>query len=123
MRPAETILRLACDLQEGIETRLKLFSAEVELEKLRLARVVVLAVLAGGALFAFLLCLFGLALELTPDHQNHLVFLGGIAVFGLLVIACALTLRRLIAGEPKPFSGTRAELNADRKCLKSIARN
>ena len=123
MRPVETIIRLACNLQECLEARLKLFSAELELEKLRLTRVIVLAALAGGALFAFLLCLFGFALELTPDKQNYLVFLAGIAIFGLLTILCALTLRRLISGEPKPFSGTRAELNADRKCLSSIVRN
>lgn len=123
MRFLDSITALAGDIHEALATRLELVSAEFELEKIRSARVAALSVLGGGALFAFLLCLFGLALHLTSERYEHLVYLAGIFAFGLLTLICGRLVRKLVVGEPRPFAGTMEELRKDRECLSSISKN
>jgi uncharacterized membrane protein YqjE len=119
----ESIAALRVTLLETVETRISLFAAEVELEQMRTIRIIWMSALGGIFLFLTFLSLFGIALHLTPDHYDYIVYSVSLLLFGALSLVCLLKLRNLVAKEPKPFAATSGELKKDVACLQSITRS
>lgn len=119
----ESIAALRVTLLETVETRISLFAAEVELEQLRIMRIIWMSALGGIFLFLTFLSLFGIALHVTPDRYDYIVYSVSLLLFGALSLVSLLKLRNLVTREPKPFAGTSDELKKDVECLQSITRS
>ncbi|MFO8027660.1 MAG: phage holin family protein [Opitutales bacterium] len=119
----ETIAAMRATLLETVETRLSLFSAEVELEQMRIIRIIWISALGGVCLFLSLLSLFGIALHVTPDRYDYLVYIASLLLFGILTVVCLLKLRKMLFREPKPFAAISEELKKDAECLHTITKS
>ena len=113
----ESLRRLAKTFVALVQTRIELFASEIDEERTRLARILVLAVVA-------LFCL-GLAIVLGVLlvavlfwENNRLLALGILAgLFALGGVAALFALRSVVRDRPKFLSATLAELRKDEKEL------
>jgi uncharacterized membrane protein YqjE len=119
----ESIAALRATLLETVETRISLFSAEVELEQMRIIRIILMSALGGTFLFLTFLSLFGIALHVTPDRYDYIVYSASLLLFGTLTLVCLLKLRKVVVKEPKPFAAISDELKKDAECLNSITKS
>lgn len=100
-----------------VETRIEIFASEIDEERARLARVLVLAVVAAFCLGLAVVLLVLLVVVIFWD-TNRLLAVGVIAsVFALGALAALLALRSAIRLRPKFLSATLAELRKDGKEL------
>jgi uncharacterized membrane protein YqjE len=100
-----------------VETRIEIFASEIDEERARLARVLVLAVVAAFCLGLAVVLLVLLVAVVFWD-TNRLLAVGVIAgVFALGALAALLALRSAIRQRPKFLSATLAELRKDGKEL------
>jgi uncharacterized membrane protein YqjE len=98
-----------------IETRIEIFASEIDEERTRLARVVVLAVVAAFCLGLAVVLLVLFVVVVFWD-TNRLLAIGLIAIlFALGALAALLALRSAIRQRPKFLSATLAELRKDGK--------
>lgn len=99
------------------QTRLQLFSLELESEKLRLVDTLAkLAVALSIAFAGLLLGIFTVALFVWEQAR----FRGLLMMTGVILAAAAFLLWRLrsdLSKRPAPFAKTLAEFNKDRSCL------
>jgi uncharacterized membrane protein YqjE len=113
----DSLRRLAATLVATLQTRLEIVATEVEEEKARLARIAVLAALAGFCL-ALAVNLAVLFLVVLFWDTNRLLAIGVLAgVFAAAGLALGLALRSAVAQRPRLLSATIAELRKDRKNL------
>jgi uncharacterized membrane protein YqjE len=102
-----------------VETRLELFSVELQEEKFRLIQTLIwisAAVFTGMMTVMFA----SLALVYLCWESARLAVLGGLAVLyaGALVLII-LAFRRFLARQPAPFAATRQEIGTDRSCIRN----
>lgn len=100
-----------------VQTRIEIFASEVDEERTRLARIVVLAMIAAFCLGLALVLLVLLVVVVFWD-TNRLLAIGIIAgVFMLGALAALVSLRRALRQRPRFLSATLAELRKDGKEL------
>lgn len=113
-------LRARLDLLlESAQSRLDLIALELQEEKLRLARLVLLTVLAsvflaGGIVFALIL----ITVALWDSHRLLALALGTVVLLGAAVTAASGAARTWRDGRGL-FSASLAELRRDREALRS----
>src|SRR5882672_2599542 len=113
----ESLRNLAKTLVALVQTRVEIFASEIDEERTRLARIVVLALTA-------LFCI-GLAVVLSVLlvavlfwEENRMLAIGVLAgLFALGGLAALLALRSAVAQRPKFLAATLAELRKDEKEL------
>lgn len=105
-----------------VEARLRLLLAEIEYERLRLLRLLVLAVLGAGSIVACLFATVAFLVLIAPPEDRPLVLLIIVGIFLLLGIVC---LGIALSGHRKrqPFEASRDALKKDCECLASLNRN
>ncbi len=101
-----------------VQTRLTLFSVELQEEKLRLMQFfiwVTAAIFTGVMALAF--CSLALAFWLWESSPLvALTALAGAYVLGFVVIV--ITFKRYLARQPRPFDATIQEIADDRSCIR-----
>ncbi len=103
-----------------VSTRMELLANEWEEERIRLVRMLVLALLA-----VFFVCmaavLSAIFIVAAFWHDHPLLAISLLALFFLLVsLGCALSLRHMLHQRPVLFSASMAELRRDRQELGAI---
>ena len=113
----DSLRKLAGSLVGALQTRLELVATDFEEEKAWVARITVLAALAGFCL-ALAINLAVLFLVVVFWDTNRLLAIGVIAgVFAAAALALVLALRSAVTKRPRLLSATLAELRKDRKGL------
>ena len=113
----ESLRNLAKTFLAVVQTRIEIFASEIDEERMRLARIAVLAAVAALciALAVILLVFFLVVLFWDTDRLLAIGVLAG--VFAVGGIAACLLLRAAVARRPKFLSATLAELRKDRTKL------
>ncbi|HSC82376.1 MAG TPA: phage holin family protein [Pseudomonas sp.] len=112
-----TLIRLGAAFLGLLHGHIELFGCELQEEKVRSLR---LLLLAGFALVFALLLLLGLStllLMLCWDSYRLQAVLGLCLFFALAALICASRLHRLLDDDSSPFSATLEELARDRERL------
>lgn len=113
----QSLRNLAATLVAVLQTRLELLAAEVEEERVRLGRLLVLAVVAIFFLSLSVLTFTLFVIVLFWDTYR-LPVIGGIAAVYLIIGGGAVfAARRQAAAKPRLFSASLAELTKDRERL------
>ena len=103
----------------SVQDRLELFAVELNEEKFRLIQTflwISAAIFTGMMAFAFA----SLTLVYLFWESARLAVLGGLTLLYLCALATIIVLfRRFLARQPSPFAATRAELGADRSCIRN----
>jgi uncharacterized membrane protein YqjE len=114
----ESAQNLIAGLLDIGRTRFELFSTELREELARLAMTLI------GGLAVLILALFGIAFGATaviiavgPEHRLTATVVVAVLFFAAAGIA-AWKLRSLVAGRPRPFDATLAELQRDVTAIK-----
>jgi uncharacterized membrane protein YqjE len=111
----DSLRRLAGTLLAALQTRLELVATDIEEERAWIARMAILAALAGFCL-ALAVNLVVLFLVVLFWDSNRLLAIGALAgVFAALALALGLAARGTAARRPRLFSATLAELRKDRE--------
>ncbi|HET7766918.1 MAG TPA: phage holin family protein [Burkholderiales bacterium] len=109
----ESLRGLAKTFIALVQTRIEIFASEVDEERARLARLIVLGVIAAFCLGLALVLLVLLVVVVFWD-TNRLLAIGVIAaVFALGALAALVSLRKAMRQRPKFLSATLAELRKD----------
>ena len=113
----ESLRNLAGTFVALVQTRIEIFASEIDEERARLARIVVLAMLVLFCLgLATVLCVLLIAVLFWDS--NRLLAIGALAgAFALGGLAALFALRSAIRDRPQFLSTTLAELRKDRKEL------
>ena len=113
----ESLRNLAKTLVALVQTRIEIFASEMDEERTRLARIVVLAVIAAFCRGLALVLLVLLIVVVFWD-TNRLLAIGAIAsLFALGALAAVVKLRSAVRQRPKFLAATLAELRKDEKEL------
>jgi uncharacterized membrane protein YqjE len=113
----DSLRRIATTLLAIVQTRLEIFASEIDETRARLARIVLLTVIAAFCL-GLALILFVFFLVVLFWDSNRLLAVGVLTgIFAAGGIVACLTLRRAIVERPKFLSATLAELRKDRARL------
>ena len=113
----DSLRNLAHTLLALVQTRIEIFASEMDEERTRLARIVVLAL---SALFCLGLAIILVVLLVAVIfwEENRLLAIGVLAgLFALAGIAALLWLRSEIVKRPKFLAATLAELRKDEREL------
>lgn len=114
-----SVRRLAATLLAAAQTRLQLFATDLEVEALRLRRLLLLQALAV-VFFALVLMLVSALVVLVFWDGHRLLAIGLLAaLYAALGAGCLLMARRCAAAPPRPFAATLDELRKDRAGLGS----
>jgi uncharacterized membrane protein YqjE len=113
----ESLRNLAKTFIALVQTHIEIFASEIDEERTRLARIVVLALTALFCIgLAVVLCVLLVAVLFWEN--NRLLAIGVLAVlFALGGLAALLALRTAVRQRPKFLSATLAELRKDGKEL------
>lgn len=114
----ESLRRLGRSGLAGLHNRIELFSVELEEQKVRLVRVLILA---GAVIFLgnTALLTVSAAIVVLAGEKARLPVLIGLCVFYILAtLAAVLALRKELRSAPPPFRDTMAELKKDTDWLK-----
>lgn len=115
----DSLRRLAGTLLAAVQTRLELVATDIEEERAWIARMAILAALAGFCL-ALAVNLVVLFLVVLFWDTNRLLAIGALAgLFAAFAVALALAARSTAARRPRLFSATLAELRKDREDIKA----
>lgn len=110
----ESLRNLAGSLLAAVHTRLDIVATELEEDKVRLARIAVLAGVLGVSA-ALAVNLFAIFLAVLFWDSHRLLAIGGlVAVFAAAAAIAGVKLRSALAERPRLFSATLAELRKDR---------
>jgi uncharacterized membrane protein YqjE len=102
-----------------VQTRIQLFSVDLEQEMLRAGSLVMQAV-AAVLLAIFAITFIGIALVVVFwDSHRELVAILVAGFFVLLAAVVAIRLKRALAARPRPFNSTLEVLEQDRDALRS----
>lgn len=115
----DSLKSLLATLVDILRTRLDILTTELEEEKIRLGK---LLLLAFAALFFLSLGLLFLSLLVIAAfwESHRLAVIGGLAGFSLgLGLVCGMLVRRRAKSKPGLFSTTLSELGKDRDRLTS----
>ncbi len=113
----ESLRNLAKTFVALVQTHIEIFASEIDEERVRLARIVVLAMVVLFCLGLAVVLLVLLIAVLFWD-TNRLLAIGVLAgVFALGGLAALLALRAAIVQRPKFLAATLAELRKDEKEL------
>ncbi len=110
--------QLGENLIGSVHDRLELFSLELQEEKFRIIRVLILAI---SAIFSAFLALIFLSLTIVYlfwDEARLAVLIGFTIFYSAAFVGVLLSLRRFAAKLAAPFESTRRELAADRAVLR-----
>lgn len=111
----DSLRSLAATLIAVVQTRLELVATDIEEERAWIARMAILAALAGFCL-ALAINLIVLFLVVLFWDANRLLAIGVLAgVFAAFAAGLALAARSTAARRPRLFSATLAELRKDRE--------
>lgn len=113
-----SLRRLAVGLLDTAWDRVALLSLEVQEEKIRLVRALVLAAWAAFAGIMTAACLTLAGLLLFWESSRLAAALAFAGLYGVATLGLALALRRHLRRMPRPFSGTLEELESDIQCLR-----
>jgi len=113
----ESLRGLAKTFIALVQTRIEIFASEVDEERARLARIIVLGVIAAfcGGLALVLLVLLIVVVFWDTNRLLAIAVIAGL--FGLGALAALVSLRKAIRQRPKFLSTTLAELRKDEKEL------
>jgi uncharacterized membrane protein YqjE len=113
----ESLRNLAKTFIALVQTHVEIFASEIDEERTRLARIVVLALTALFCIgLAVVLCVLLVVVLFWED--NRLLAIGVLAgLFALGGLAALLALRTAVRQRPKFLSATLAELRKDQKEL------
>lgn len=113
----ESLRNLAKTFVALVQTHIEIFASEIDEERTRLARIVVLALTALFCVgLAVVLCVLLVAVLFWEN--NRLLAIGVLAaLFALGGLAALLALRSAVRQRPKFLSATLAELRKDQKEL------
>ena len=115
--PPGPFQRLAASFIALLQAHLGLLSIEVEEERERLVRLLILSVVGAGAVLLSLLTLT-LAVILLVDEAHRLAaVLGLLSIFLILAAVCLSLAWRGVRHGPTPFEATLEELRRDRERL------
>ena len=115
----DSLRRLAGTLLAAVQTRLELVATDIEEERAWIARMAILAALAGFCL-ALAVNLVVLFLVVLFWDTNRLLAIGALAgLFAAFAVALAVAARSTAARRPRLFSATLAELRKDREDIKA----
>ncbi len=104
-----------------VEARFQLLVAEIEYERMRLLRSLVLAVIGAASLAACLFAAVAFVVLIAPADDRPTVLLILVGVLLLLGIIC---LGIALGGQKRPaFEASREALKKDCECLASLTRN
>lgn len=112
-----SLRQFADGLLGSVHDRLELFSIELQEEKLRIFRILILI---NAAIFSAFLALIFVSLVVVYLFWDtaRIYVLSGFAIFYCALFAGVLiALKKFLANQPKPFEATRQELAADRDAL------
>jgi len=113
----ESLRNLAKTFVALVQTHIEIFASEIDEERVRLARIVVLAMVVLFCLGLAVVLLVVLMAVVVWD-TNRLLAIGVLAgVFALGGLAALLALRAAIVQRPKFLAATLAELRKDEKEL------
>jgi uncharacterized membrane protein YqjE len=113
----ESLRKLARTFVELLQTRIEIFASELDEERARLARTVVLAVV-GAFCVGLATVLLVLLIVVIFWDTNRLLAIGVIAgLFALGALAALVALRSTVSQRPKFLAATIAELRKDGKEL------
>ncbi len=114
----ESLRRLCASVLSLVQNRVELFAVEVQEQKVRLVRVLILAAVTVFLGNTALVVVTATIVVLAGDEARSAVLIG-LSVFYLLAVAiAALALRRELHSAPPPFSDTVSELKKDCEWLK-----
>jgi uncharacterized membrane protein YqjE len=112
-----SLRQFADGLLGSVHDRLELFSIELQEEKLRIFRILILI---NAAIFSAFLALIFISLVIVYLFWDtaRVGVLSGFAVFySAAFVGVVLALKKFLAKQPRPFESTRQELAADRDAL------
>jgi uncharacterized membrane protein YqjE len=113
-----SLQQLGEGLLAAVQSRVELFSAELQEEKFRLIQSFIwisAAIFVGAMALAFA----SLTLVYALHESARLAALAGLALFYAgAFLAILFLFRRHLARQPRPFDDTRCELAADRTCFR-----
>ncbi|HZT62712.1 MAG TPA: phage holin family protein [Burkholderiales bacterium] len=113
----ESLRSLAKTFIALVQTRIEIFASEVDEERTRLARIMVLA-LTGLFCIGIAVVLFVLLIAVLFWENNRLLAIGVLAVlFAFSGLVALLVLRSEVRQRPKFLAATLAELRKDEKEL------
>jgi uncharacterized membrane protein YqjE len=113
----QSLRTLAHTLVALVQTRIEIFASEMDEERTRFARIVVLA-LTGLFCLGLAIILFVLLVAVIFWEQNRLLAIGVLAgMFALCGLAALLWLRSEVVKRPKFLAATLAELRKDEREL------
>jgi len=113
----DSLRNLAKTFVALVETRIEIFASEIDEERTRLARIVLLAVIAAFCL-GLALVLLVLLIAVVFWDSNRLLAIGVItAIFALGALAALVALRKALRQQPKLLAATLAELRKDQREL------
>lgn len=113
----ESLRDLAATFVALLQTRIEIFASEVDEEQTRLARIVLLAVIAVFCLSLAVVLLVLLVVVLFWDASRLLAIGLLMGLFAIGGLAAVLALRAAITRRPRFLSATLAELRKDREGL------
>ncbi|MCZ6755149.1 MAG: phage holin family protein [Gemmatimonadetes bacterium] len=114
-----SLRRLATTALAAVESRLRLLGTDIEIEGLRLAKLLIWVAISLFLVFLGVVLLAILVMTLAGEEHRVLALatLSGLCLGGALAIG--LGLRMWMSSRPKPFQATLAELAKDRERMTS----
>ncbi len=114
-----TSLRRICDLGLGlVQNRIELFAVELEEQKVRLVRVLVLVAAAVFLANTAILVITATIVIAAGEAARVPVLIGLCVFYVLAAVISGLMLRKEIRASPAPFEGSVSEIKKDRQWLK-----
>jgi uncharacterized membrane protein YqjE len=115
----ESLRKLGCTGLTVLQNRLELFGVEVDLQKARLLRKLVLGAITVLLANTALLVATATIVVLVGEDARIAVLVGLSLVYTGAAVGMFLFLRKEIRSAPPPFNGTVSELKKDRDWLNS----
>ena len=115
----DSLRGLGANLLGTVHDRVELFTVELHEEKVRFIQILLWI---GGIAFAAVMAITFVSLTLVYLfwESARLAVLSGLAGFYLVALgAAALSFKRYLARQPRPFDATLQELREDRSCMQS----
>lgn len=109
-------------MARSLETRLRLFAAELEFERLRFVRLVCLCVVGAAALGTAVVTATALVVIAVGEAHRSTVLLLATAFLVAVGVSCLVLALRLGNGRT-PFQSSTDALKEDCECLASMTRN
>ena len=112
-----SLRQFADGLLGSVHDRLELFSIELQEEKLRAFRILILINAAIFCAFLALIFISMVVVYLFWDTARLYVLISFAIFYSAAFAGVVIALKKFIAAQPKPFEATRHELTADRDAL------